>query len=105
MNTSIINTLFAFLLVAAVTVVHGFSPNALSSSARLGSTELDEIKRGSKVRIKRKEAYWYNQVGSVAAAGKPGSDRYPVTVRFEAVNYSGVNTNNYAYEELELVEE
>jgi photosystem I subunit 4 len=26
--------------------------------------------------------------------------RYPVVVRFEAVNYSGTNTNNFAVSEL-----
>ena len=67
------------------------------------TTTLHEIKRGSKVRIKRKESYWYNKVGSVASADKPGLIRYPVVVRFEAVNYAGVNTNNYSYDELEEV--
>ena len=42
--------------------------------------------------------------GTVAAADKPGSVRYPVTVRFDLVNYAGVNTNNYAHDELEEVE-
>jgi photosystem I subunit 4 len=92
--------LLSFLLLAVSAM--GFAPAPLDSKA-FSTTELAEIKRGGKVRIKRKESYWYNQVGNVAAAGKPGSDRYPVTVRFEAVNYSGVNTNNFAYEELEEV--
>ncbi len=30
--------------------------------------------------------------------------RYPVTVRFEKVNYQGVNTNQYALDELIEVE-
>jgi photosystem I subunit 4 len=91
------------LLLLAVSVA-AFAPAPLDSRS-VSFTELSEIKRGDKVRIKRKEAYWYNEVGTVAAAGKPGSDRYPVTVRFVSVNYAGVNTNNYAYEELEEVEE
>ena len=30
--------------------------------------------------------------------------RYPVVVRFESVNYSGTNTNNFALDELVEVE-
>ena len=57
------------------------------------------IDRNSKVRILRKESYWFNQIGTVATVDQSGI-RYPAVVRFESVNYAGTNTNNFALNEL-----
>mgnify|MGYP000176557972 FL=1 len=61
------------------------------------------IDRNSKVRILRKESYWFNQVGTVATVDQSGI-RYPAVVRFTSVNYAGTNTNNFALDELVEVE-
>jgi photosystem I subunit 4 len=62
------------------------------------------IQKGSKVRILRKESYWFNKIGTVISVEKSTAIRYPVVVRFESVNYSGTNTNNFSIAELGAVE-
>lgn len=57
------------------------------------------VAKGAKVRILRKESYWYNDIGTVVVVEQSGSN-YPVLVRFVKVNYSGTNTANFKVEEL-----
>ena len=61
------------------------------------------ITKGSKVRILRKESYWFNKVGVVINVEKSSVIRYPAVIRFDSVNYSGTNTNNFAISELTKV--
>ncbi|KAK9057412.1 hypothetical protein SSX86_022247 [Deinandra increscens subsp. villosa] len=60
-------------------------------------------KRGTKVKILRKESYWCNSVGSVVTVDQDPNARYPVVVRFNKVNYANVSTNNYGLDEIEEV--
>jgi Photosystem I reaction centre subunit IV / PsaE. len=62
------------------------------------------IQRGAKVRVLRKESYWYRDVGTVAAVDTSGI-LYPVIVRFDKINYYNIYTNNFREDELEVVEE
>jgi photosystem I subunit 4 len=64
------------------------------------SENVSKIEKGSKVRILRKESYWFNKVGVVVTIEKASAIRYPVVIRFDSVNYSGTNTNNFALTEL-----
>jgi photosystem I subunit 4 len=63
------------------------------------------IIKGKKVRILRKESYWYYEVGTIVSVEKSTSIRYPVVVKFEKVNYNGINTGNFAVSELNEFED
>lgn len=61
------------------------------------------VKKGSIVKILRPESYWYQDTGNVV---KVDTDiKYPVLVRFTKESYNGVNSNNFALEELSIVTE
>nr|YP_009257607.1 photosystem I reaction center subunit IV [Coeloseira compressa]ANH09690.1 photosystem I reaction center subunit IV [Coeloseira compressa] len=61
------------------------------------------FKKGSVVKILRKESYWYQDIGTVVKVDK--DIKYPVLVRFIKETYSGVNSNNFAQDELSLMQE
>ena len=61
-----------------------------------------DIKKGYIVRILRKESYWYKDTGSVVVVDQ-SKVLYPVLVRFSKVSYSGTNTNNFNFDEVEVV--
>jgi photosystem I subunit 4 len=59
--------------------------------------------KGATVKILRPESYWFQQQGTVVNVNQKAEVKYPVTVKFDAVNYANVNTNGYALWEVEEV--
>nr|AYR06406.1 photosystem I subunit IV [Rhodogorgon sp.] len=56
------------------------------------------IAKDSKVKILRKESYWYQDVGTVVKVDK--DIKYPILVRFLKEAYTGVTNSNFAHDEL-----
>ena len=48
-----------------------------------------DIKRGSTVKILKKESYWYKESGKIASIEESSAVLYGVYVRFEKINYNG----------------
>ncbi|KAK3193394.1 hypothetical protein Dsin_024704 [Dipteronia sinensis] len=82
---------------AAAATADGEPPKPKPKPAPIGP------QRGTKVKILRRESYWYKGIGSVVAVDQDPKSRYPVVVRFQKVNYANVSTNNYALDEIEEV--
>nr|QCI04702.1 photosystem I reaction center subunit IV [Apoglossum ruscifolium] len=59
------------------------------------------LKKGAIVKILRKQSYWYQETGTVVKVDK--GIKYAVLVRFDKVTYSGVNSNNFAEDELTVI--
>jgi photosystem I subunit IV len=60
------------------------------------------MEKNSKVRNLRKESYWYNEIGTIVTIDKSAVE-YPVLVRFVKVNYSGTNSTNLNFDELQEI--
>lgn len=59
------------------------------------------INKGAKVKILRKESYWYQDIGTVFKVDD--NIKYPFAVRFVRQSYNGVNINNFSENELVLI--
>nr|AYR05802.1 photosystem I subunit IV [Lithothamnion sp.] len=58
--------------------------------------------KNAKVKVLRKESYWYQDIGTIFKVEK--SDiRYPIAVRFTKESYNGVSSNNFNQSELMLM--
>merc|ERR1719188_1366779 len=62
-------------------------------------------KKGARVKILRPESFWFQGRGTVVNVNQKPEVKYPVTVKFDEVNYSEVNTNGFPLWEVEVVKE
>ena len=60
------------------------------------------ISKGAKVKVLRKESYWYQDVGTVFKVDE--NIKYTIAVRFVRQSYNGVNINNFHESELVVVD-
>ncbi|KAG6437931.1 hypothetical protein SASPL_102862 [Salvia splendens] len=117
------NNTRSFRLLVRAAAEEADKPAATAEAPKVAKPPPVGPPRGSKVRILRKESYWYKGVGSVVAVDQVKNvptksfpdeiastveqldpkTRYPVVVRFNKVNYANVSTNNYALDEVEAV--
>lgn len=59
------------------------------------------ISKGSKVKILRKESYWYQDIGTVFKV--EDKIKYPINVRFTRQSYNNVISNNFSENEVVLI--
>nr|QCI06957.1 photosystem I reaction center subunit IV [Halydictyon mirabile] len=59
------------------------------------------LEKGFKVKILRKESYWHRETGIIVKVDQ--GIKYSVLVRFAKINYSGINSNNFAENELLVI--
>nr|YP_009628603.1 photosystem I reaction center subunit IV [Acrochaetium secundatum]QBX88386.1 photosystem I reaction center subunit IV [Acrochaetium secundatum] len=59
------------------------------------------LKKGSIVKVLRKESYWYQETGSIVKVDT--GIKYPVLVRFEKETYNGANSSSFAEDELAVI--
>lgn len=59
------------------------------------------ITKGSKVKVLRKESYWYQDIGTVFKVEE--NIKYSVAVRFTRCAYNNVSINNFSENELALI--
>ena len=90
-SPSVLQILIFFLRISILTIIYN-----------INFMDFYMIKKQDKVKVLRKESFWYNDTGTVVALDTSGV-KYPVVVRFNKVNYNAVNINNFSEEELQKI--